>query len=173
MDLIPTPKKCVELLIETGCSDLVINHCKKVKEVAVNIAKKTDANIKLVEVGALLHDIGRSKTNGIRHAVEGANIAKNYGLPQSIIKIIERHIGAGISLEVAKKLDLPPKDYTPQTLEEKIVCHADNLVNNNRKQNIQDEIKKAQNKGQKEYAERLLILHNQLSKICGMDLNQI
>jgi hypothetical protein len=61
----------------------------------------------------------------------------------------------------------------PETLEEKIVCHADNLIENNKKQKIEKEVEKALSKGQKNHAERLINLHNELSKICGIDLNKI
>jgi uncharacterized protein (TIGR00295 family) len=171
MSLVPSPDECLELLKKTGCSDNVVRHCKAVRDVALKIAKRTDADVKLVEAGALLHDIGRSKTHGIFHAIEGVKIAQKLGLPQSIINIIERHIGAGISKEEAKKLGLPPKDYIPKTLEEKIVCHADNLIDKYERQNIEDAMKIALKEGHKEYAERLLKLHKELSDICGIDLN--
>ena len=134
MDPIPTPERCIELLQENGCSDEVIKHCMAVRDVAVRIAKKADADLKLVEAGALLHDIGRSQTHGILHAVEGVRIARRIGLPLSILYIIERHLGAGIAKEEAVKLGLPEKDYIPETLEEKIVAHADNLIQDGRKQ---------------------------------------
>ena len=173
MSYIPSPDKCIELLKITGCSKEVINHCIAVRDVAVKIANKADANIKLVEVGSLLHDIGRSKTHGIRHAVEGVKIAKKLDLDESIIRIIECHIGAGILSKDTKELGLPEKDYLPISLEEKIVCHADNLVNGNKKQPVEKEVEKALIKGLKEYAVRLVSLHKELSDICGIDLNKI
>ncbi len=173
MDTIPSPEKCLALLKENYCSDEVIRHCKAVRDVAVKMAQRAHADIKLVEAGALLHDIGRSKTHGIFHGVEGAKIAKKLDLPESIVNIIERHLGAGISLEVAKKLGLPPKDYTPHTLEEKIVCQADNLIDNCQRQTIEKEVERALQDGYKEYAGRLVSLHKELSNICGMDLNLI
>ncbi len=173
MSSIPSSERCIELLIENGCSESVVNHCIAVKDVAVRMAKKACADVELVEPGALLHDIGRSKTHGIRHAFEGAQIAKKLGLPESIIKIIERHIGAGIPRDEAEKLGLPPRDYVPETLEEKIVCHADNLVDNCKLQNVEVEIKRALMNGHKEYAQRLVALHKELSDICGIDVNNI
>lgn len=173
MDPIPTPERCIELLQENGCSDEVIKHCMAVRDVAVRIAKKADADLKLVEAGALLHDIGRSKTHGILHAVEGVRIARRVGLPLSILYIIERHLGAGIPKEEAVKLGLPEKDYIPETLEEKIVAHSDNLIQDGRKQRIEDEIKQAKEKGLEQVAQRLIALHKELSDICGMDLNEI
>jgi len=173
MSSIPNPEECMKLLKKNGCSDEVIRHCIAVRDVAVRIAKKANADVKLVEASALLHDIGRSKTHGIRHGVEGARIAKKLGLPEDIIKIIERHIGAGLPAEEAKKVGLPTKNYMPETLEEKIVCHADNLVNGSKKQKIENEIEKALLNGFNDYARRLVSLHKELSDICGVDVNNI
>ncbi|VVB61374.1 Ribonuclease Y [uncultured archaeon] len=173
MSMIPDPEQCYRLLREAGCSDEVINHCEAVRKVAVRIAKKAHANIQLVEAGALLHDIGRSKTQGIMHGIEGAKIATELGLPLSIVNIIERHLGAGIPIEEAETLGLPPKDYMPITLEEKIVAHADNLIDNDREHPIEIEVEKALKKGHTKHAERLMELHRELSQRCGMDLNDI
>lgn len=173
MSSYPTPDECIELLKQSGCSEKVISHCKAVRDVAVKIAKKADANIELVEVGALLHDIGRSKTHGIRHGAEGAKIAKKLDLPKSIIHIIERHLGAGIPEQEAKKLGLRSKDFTPQSLEEKIVCHADNMIENCKRQKIEREIKKALIHSHTGYANRLIALHKELSDICNIDVDKI
>jgi uncharacterized protein (TIGR00295 family) len=173
MSTIPNPGQCLRLLREAGCSDDVINHCKAVRKVAVRIAKKAHANIQLVEAGALLHDIGRGQTQGIMHGVEGAKIATELGLPQSIVNIIERHVGAGIPRDEAITLGLPPKDYMPVTLEEKIVAHADNLIENDHEHQIEKEVEKAIQKGHPKHAERLMELHRELSQRCGMDLNDI
>lgn len=173
MSCIPSQKRCIELLRQTGCSEKVINHCKAVRNIAVKMAKKSGADIDLVQAGALLHDIGRSETHSIFHAVKGAKIAKKLGLPDSIINIIERHIGAGLSKEEAKKLGLPEKDYVPITLEEKIVCHADSLIADNKRQKIENQVENALRDGHKEYAVRLVSLHKELSDICGIDVNLI
>ena len=173
MEYIPTAEECIKILKDIGCSKNVISHCEAVRDIAVRIAEKTDADIKLVEAGALLHDIGRSKTHGINHAVEGVKIAKKLGLSKKIIRIIQTHIGAGIIKEEAKKLGLPSMDYLPETLEEKIVCHADSLIDNCKKQDIEKEVEKALINGYNEYAKRLVILHKELSDIIGFDVNNI
>ncbi|MFW6119911.1 MAG: HDIG domain-containing metalloprotein [Petrotogales bacterium] len=173
MPSIPNPERCIELLRENGCSEEVINHCKAVRDIAVQIAEKANADVELVEAAALLHDIGRSKTHGIKHGIEGAKIARELNLPECIVHIIERHLGAGIPKDEAVKLGLPAKDYIPKTLEEKIIAHADNLIDNNKKHPIQKEIKKALKRGQKQLAKRLMTLHKELSDICGIDLNHL
>lgn len=128
-----TRAEAIKLLEETGCAPNVIEHCKEVALLAVEIANKAEAaghnvNPELVEVGALLHDFGRCKTHKIDHAVEGYRLARTRGIEPEISEIIKRHIGAGISKEEAKMLGLPEDDYFPRSLEEKIVAHADNLV---------------------------------------------
>ena len=173
MKSIPTPEECIEILKKNGCSRSVINHCKAVRDVAVKIAKRANADVRLVEASALLHDIGRSKTHGIRHAIEGAKIIKKLGLSEDIVRIVERHIGAGLPVKEAKKLGLPAKNYMPITLEEKIVCHADSLIENSKKQNIEKEIEQALMNSHEEYAKRLVILHKELSDICGIDVNKV
>ncbi|MBF0591560.1 MAG: TIGR00295 family protein [Nitrospirae bacterium] len=117
------------LLRAAGCAPNVIGHCKAVKELAVAIASKVDGvDMELVRRGALLHDIGRSKTHDINHAVEGVRIATSIGIEQPVVDIIERHIGSGISKEEAQGLGLPINDYFPMTTEEKIVSYADSLI---------------------------------------------
>jgi uncharacterized protein (TIGR00295 family) len=171
--MIPSYNECIEMLRNARCSEDVIKHCIAVRNVAIKIAEKTEADQDLVNAGALLHDIGRSKTHGIKHIIEGVKIGKKLCLDDSILKIIERHIGAGLPKEEAKKLGLPTKDYMPETLEEKIICHSDNLIIDGNRQPIELEIEKALSKGLNEYALRLLILHKELCDITGVDLNKI
>ncbi len=133
-----TRAEAIKLLEETGCAPNVIEHCKEVASLAVEIANKAKAaghniNPELVEVGALLHDLGRCRTHKIAHAVEGYKLARTRGIEPEISEIIKRHIGAGISKEEARKLGLPEDDYFPRSLEEKIVSHADNLVKGTRR----------------------------------------
>lgn len=128
-----TQAEAIKLLEEAGCTLNVIEHCKEVAFLAVEIADKVKAsghevNLELVEVGALLHDFGRCRTHEIAHAVEGFKLAKSRGVESEVSEIIKRHIGAGISKDEAGELGLPVDDYFPRSLEEKIVAHADNLV---------------------------------------------
>lgn len=119
----------IELLKKENTPENVIEHCKAVCRKAMKIASNFDnADTDLIRKGALLHDIGRSKTHSIRHAIVGVEIARKYGYRQDVLNIIERHIGAGITKEEAHYLEIPEKSYVPETLEEKIVAHADNLV---------------------------------------------
>jgi uncharacterized protein len=132
-------KEALDLLRKSGCLPDVIEHCQAVaayaREIAADINRcsiikgtPVKIDIDLVYAGGLLHDIGRSRTHGISHAVEGARIAIDNELDEKLINIIERHIGAGIPEREAVALGLPAKDYIPSTLEEKLVAHADNLM---------------------------------------------
>jgi uncharacterized protein len=132
-------KDAIALLKKAGCDYDVIEHSKTVAEYARKIAIKikrcaekkghpVNIDVDAVFIGGLLHDIGRSKTHGIDHAVAGARLAIENGLSDKLVNIIEKHIGAGITKEEAAHLGLPVKDYLPGTIEEKIVAHADNLV---------------------------------------------
>ncbi len=119
-------------LREAGCSNKVIKHCLTVERAALSIAKQIRANghkidLKLVSLGALLHDIGRTKTHGIMHGVEGAKILQKRGL-HGFVRFAECHLGAGIPVGEAKELGLPARDFIPRTLEEKVVTYADKLA---------------------------------------------
>ncbi len=120
----------VEVLVAAGCSPDVVAHCIVVSRMALSIAGrvKVDVDLELVRQGGLFHDIGRSKTHGIEHALAGVEIARGLGLSDRLLHIIERHIGAGISASEAVRLGLPKNDYLPLTPEEKIVSYADNLI---------------------------------------------
>lgn len=128
-----------ELLVEQGCSRGVIRHCEMVRAVAGEYAARIDAaDSELVEVGALLHDIGRSVTHSLRHAQEGARICRELGLPEPIALIVERHTGAGLSADECSLLRLSPRDCLPVTIEERIVTNADNLVRGNNRISIDE-----------------------------------
>ncbi len=124
--------KALRALQEAGCSEKVIQHCLTVESTALALANRIRANghvidLGLVSVGGLLHDIGRSKTHNINHGVEGGKILRKMGL-KDLTRFAECHIGAGIPAGEAKKLGLPPKNFMPKTLEEKVVTYADKLV---------------------------------------------
>lgn len=137
----------IEILKKENTPQNVIEHsiavCKKAFKIAENFP---DANKELIRKGALLHDIGRSRTHGIQHAVEGRKIAREYGYSEDVLNIIERHIGAGITEEEASKLGLFKKSYVPETLEEKIVAHADNLISGTKEVDVDYVIKKWQSR---------------------------
>lgn len=170
---LPSRDECIALLREHGCNDDVIRHCLAVAELAVKMARRCEADVQLVEVGALLHDLGRCESHGIDHAVRGAKLAKSEKLPDEVVKIIERHIGAGIVRSEAKGLGLPAKDYVPETLEEKIVSHADNLIAGTQRTTVKQAVGWLVRQGLHEPALKVLKLHEELSAKCGMNLDDL
>jgi uncharacterized protein len=164
----------LKLLFRSGCSSRVIGHCKAVSALAVQIAKACEkkglnVDIKLVQVGALLHDIGRSKTHSVDHVVAGAEIARSLNLPESIVSIIERHAGGGIAIDEAERLGWPVKSYLPQTLEEKIVNYADKLIEGPRRVRIERTIKKLSRELGETHpsVKRVKKLHEEFSSLIG------
>lgn len=136
----------LSLLKKVGCSDKVIKHCLAVSKTAKEIAQGIKSNgheidVHFVEIAALLHDIGRCKTHGISHGVEGAKILRDLNLDK-FARVCETHIGAGLSREEAESQGLPARDYLPVTLEEKVIAHADNLIMGTRKVDISTTLKK-------------------------------
>jgi len=167
-----SPQRALKLLSQSGCSSKIIAHCKAVAALAVQIAKAYEKeglniDVKLVEIGAILHDIGRSKTHSVDHVIKGAEIARSLKLPESIISIIERHAGGGIAIEEAEKLGWPSKNYVPQTIEERIVTYADKLIEGSRRVQIERTIEKlSQELGEKHPSiKRVKKLHKEFSSL--------
>ena len=125
-------EKAITALRNAGCSKRIIQHCLAVERTALGLARKIvsrghNLDLRLVSLGALLHDIGRARTHGIGHGVEGARILRELGMGR-FARFAERHIGAGIPAQEAKELGLPARDFLPRTIEEKVVTYADKLV---------------------------------------------
>lgn len=169
---IPTDKECVDLLWEAGCKKRVVIHCCTVRAVAEEMLNGiANANAALVIAGALLHDIGRSRDHSILHASVGAEMVEDYGYPKELVEIVRKHTGAGLDDRDVEELGLPPGDYMPFTVEEKIVAHADNLVSDNQVVSHSLSVNKLLAKGADRGAERVEKLHWELSKLYGMDLD--
>ena len=90
-----------------------------------------------VEEAAMLHDIGVVLCDApkihcmgthayIEHGYLGAEILRQEGLPKHAA-VAERHTGTGITIEqiMREQLPIPLQDYTPRTLEERLICYAD------------------------------------------------
>jgi uncharacterized protein len=169
---LPTREQALQFLRQSGCRDNVIRHVETVSALAVEIAeackeKGYDVDLELVEVGALFHDIGRSKTHSVHHAVIGAEIAKSLGLPEAVISIIKRHVGGGITTREAKKLGWPRDTYVPLTLEEKIVSYADKLIEGSRRVPIEKTIEQLAEELPSPAIERIWRLHEEMLALVG------
>ena len=134
--------ECIRLLRAVGCDGDVIKHCTAVAELALEIARRhyNTVNEELIFRGALLHDIGRARSHGIAHGFVGGEIARELEMEENLVRIIQRHVGAGITAAEAKEVGLPSVKFMPETIEEKIVSHADNLIEGWRKTSMEDAI---------------------------------
>jgi uncharacterized protein len=169
---LPSREQALELLRKNNCSPKVISHCKAVAELAVETACKLEKkglkiDVDLVQAGALLHDLGRSKTHTVDHAVVGAEIAESEGLPESVVRIIRRHMGGGITPEEADKFGWPEDVYEPLTLEEKIVSYADKLIEKTKKSKIELEIEQLRIDHKDDAAERVRRLYEEITGLLG------
>lgn len=122
--------------------NLLVTHSRQVAELAVALLeRKPELNVSrdFVYEAAMLHDIGMFRTNApsifchgelpyLRHGVEGRKILDSLGLEKHGL-VCERHTGAGLTAQeiVEQHLPLEPRDMLPLTLEEKLVCYADNF----------------------------------------------
>ena len=159
-------------ILKELCPKNVVEHCLAVSDYAYELALAIknngyDVDVELVKLGGLLHDIGRSKTHGIDHGVVGAEILRALGFDERLALIAERHIGAGITKEEAIELGLPPKDYLPVTLEEKIVAHADNLIFGTERVEIDAVIKKFEKRLGKDHPsiKRIILLNDEINSL--------
>ena len=153
-------------LLSKLCEENVVMHCLAVSDYAYELGLKIknngyDINLELVILGALLHDIGRSKTHGISHGIEGAKILREYGFEEELALIAERHIGAGIPKNEAVELGLPPRDYIPLTLEEKLVAHCDNLISGTKRVDIDFVVNK--------FKKRMNLSHPSITRILNLN----
>lgn len=170
---IPDEQQSMKILYESGADERIISHVTTVYNLSMAMGRYANADMKLIAAGSLLHDIGRTKTNGISHAVAGADILREKNIDESIVRIVERHTGAGILPDEARKLGLPDRNYVPETLEEKIVAQADNLVSGKTIVTLAETLERYRLQGLEEPAERIKKLHKELSVVCGKDPDEI
>jgi uncharacterized protein (TIGR00295 family) len=170
--VIPSEEEALALHRKYGSKEVIVRHCVVVAKVAkvltdgfLRAGRPVDAAA--VAAGALLHDIGRNRTQTVRHGLEGATILDGEGVDGSVVQIVRRHVGAGLSAEEAAKLGLPALDYIPRTLEERIVCFSDKLVDSDRVRPFKGEVERFVKKGHD--VERLLGLKRGLQDELGED----
>lgn len=129
----PNEEEALSILVREGTTAGVVEHCKAVARQAAVLSEVASSkgivvDMELVKMGSLLHDIGRSKTHGPTHGFVGGKLLRELGVDGRIARIAERHVGAGIPADEAKKLGLPEEDFLPETMEERIVCYADKVT---------------------------------------------
>lgn len=125
---------------ERRARHILIQHGEDVASLALEIAQalpQLQIDQAFVYEACLLHDIGIYLTHApgidchgteayIRHGYLGAELLRALNLPRHAL-VAERHTGSGLSPQDIKTqgIDLPPGIYTPQNLEEELICYAD------------------------------------------------
>jgi uncharacterized protein len=109
----------------------ILKHCLATQKKAVQLGQlvswKLNLDFSLIEIGALLHDIGRARTHDITHGFVGGKILEKENFPSAIVKIVERHVLGGFTAEEAFRVGLPKRSFLPKSWEEQIVSVADKL----------------------------------------------
>lgn len=140
-----TPEEKAEQLLR-DCSENVERHVRAVADYAEELARRNDSDPELARLGGLLHDVGRCDTHDIDHVATGARRVRDATLGDSVARIVQRHVGAGLTEEEAERLGLPPGNYLPETMEEKIVAYADNRFSGDRKLGYEESLKRFREK---------------------------
>lgn len=169
---LPTREQALQLLKTNGCSTNVIIHCESVAKLAKETAQTLQknglkVNVELVEAGALLHDLGRSRTHTVNHVVVGAEIARKAGVPEPVLAIIKRHVGGGLTAAEAAELGWPKDVYVPVTLEEKIVSYADKLVETSECVPIELTVNRLRQEKLDAAADRVQKLYDEITTLLG------
>jgi uncharacterized protein (TIGR00295 family) len=155
-----------------GSNEAIVRHCQAVAEVSMLIVDRleeigTPVDRDAVLMGALLHDIGRTRVQTVRHGLEGSMILQEEGLDDKVAEIVRRHVGAGISADEARALGLPDLEYIPETIEQAVVCFSDKMVDGAQVRPFQEEVDRFKRKGHD--VERLLRLKARLESELGED----
>ena len=148
-DGLPDRDFAVNLLKTLKIQYSIRRHSEKVADKALEIASKitkTKLDKNLIEIGSILHDIGRTRIHGFKHAYMGGKILRERGISERLARICETHILGGLDKEDAKSVGLPEKNFYPVTLEEKIVCLADKLTVKSRQISVKKSISELINK---------------------------
>ena len=138
---LPNRKQLVSILKRLGMGDRKLEHSQDVADFGLKIAHEvekdgTEVNKKIVEAGALLHDIAliyMLDDLSPEHSVIGADIIRKLGLPERVARCAETHeAGGAVTWQEAKDWKYPvlplKETYVPQTIEEKIVTAADFFI---------------------------------------------
>ena len=176
-------KQAIELLKRYSPTEKdfeeVFAHVKAVQRLSLKIAEDIVCNghhvdIKFIIAASLLHDIGRFKTGKegkdvIKHGIIGAEILRKEGVDERYALVCERHIGSGIDeTDIEEQgLDLPKKDYMPESIEEKIICYADSLIFGDKEGTIQQVLERYRTEVNEKVAQRTIKLHNEIEKLRG------
>lgn len=154
----------------------VMIHSDQVARKALRILKEKKLSLDPRDVfcAAMLHDIGVVMCDApgihahgflpyLQHGIEGKKILEENGLA-SIANVCARHTGAGITKSeiIKNNLPLPPQDFIPETLLEKLICYSDKFFSKShdlKKEKTIDEVIAQMEKFGPDSLDRFMELH--------------
>jgi len=174
--MIPNAQEASALHEKYRSNDRIVSHCQACAKISRMLSERAaehghPVNVDAVVAGALLHDIGRSQVQTVSHGYVGAGILEKEGVDGIVVKIVRRHVGAGISAEEALALGFPAGDYIPRTLEEKLVCFADKMLDGDKARPFEEEVKRFVKKGHD--VQRLRRLKEDVDGAVGADAENL
>lgn len=174
--MIPDERQAFALHAKYGSNMHIVRHCQASASISGRLCERAasqglSVDAKAAVAAALLHDIGRTKTQLANHGQVGADLLAKEGVDAVVVEIVRRHVGAGISAEEAASLGFPPGDYIPRTLEQKIVCFADKMLDGDKARPFEEEVKRFVKKGHD--VERLKRLKEDVSAALGADAEKL
>jgi len=120
--------------------EILLMHSSQVAECALKICDnhpELQLNRQFLYDAAMLHDIGiiRTYAPGIKcygaepyicHGILGGQILREERL-ETYARVAERHTGTGLTVAqiTCQNLPLPHRDFSPETMEEQVICYAD------------------------------------------------
>jgi len=133
---------------DTRAHEVLVLHSESVMQCALDAAEVVSAqhpDLDFIRRAAMLHDIGMIRTDApglgchgdepyMKHGVLGREILEAEGLNREAL-VCERHTGVGLTIKDIESdgLPLPLRDMCPQSLEEVIICYADNFFSKSAK----------------------------------------
>ncbi|MDG6914690.1 MAG: HDIG domain-containing protein [Nitrososphaerota archaeon] len=174
--MVPSAEQASALHRKYHSNDKIVEHCRACAAISLRLCRRAAAQGNMVDEraavsAALLHDIGRSRTQLVDHGHVGAAILEEEGVDKEVVEIVRKHVGAGISTEEAASLGFPAGDYVPRTLEQKIVCFADKMLDGDRARPFVEEEKRFVKKGHD--VERLRQLKRDVDVAVGGDAESL
>jgi len=160
--------------------EILIRHSTSVRDMALSVAAhhpELHADTEILDNGSMLHDIGivfcdapgigcHGTHRYILHGRLGAELLREEGY-ETYARIAERHTGTGITMQMIEQqhLPLPKKDFSPETIEEKIICYSDKFFSKTNLQHTKtaDEVRKSLAKFGEESVHRFDIWHEMFS----------
>jgi putative nucleotidyltransferase with HDIG domain len=132
---IPTRSECLAIMKGNNVPQNIVEHCKAVTAIALELGTKINANggkvnLRLLEAAALLHDVSKyecitSKAKESDHGKVGANRLKKAGMGE-IAEIVEAHMLDSIF------------DNRLDSWEKKLLYYADKRVNDDKRVSLDE-----------------------------------